>query len=119
MSLDLSVQERIARYLKNRPHEKIAKGTIADIAREKMGVTGETVGRRLRVLHEASTMTIEECPTDEHIKALELLEGGTLEVEYREKQHTWYWYVPPTTKRVRKVRFIGGLVQEYWETVTT
>lgn len=116
---DLSVQERIARYLKNRPHQKIAKGEIADIAREKMGVTGETVGRRLRVLHEASSMTIDECPTDEHIKALSLLEGGIVDVEYREKQHAWYWYEPPKVRKVRKVRIVGMTAYEYYETVTT
>lgn len=119
MSTDLSVQERLARYLINHPFQKIAKGELADLARARMGVTGETVGRRLRVLHEASSMTIDECPSDEHIKALSLLGGGTVEVEYREKQHAWYWYEPPKTRMVRKVRIIGVTAHEYYESITT
>ena len=119
MSTDLSVQERLARYLIKNALQKIAKGALADLAREKMGVTGETVGRRLRILHEASFMSIDECPSDEHIKALSLLEGGVVQVEYREKQHAWYWYEPPKTKMVRKVRIIGMTAHEYYETINS
>lgn len=118
---DLSLQERLIRYLKAQPHKRIAKGTLCDLAREKMGVTGESVGRRLRVFHEASHMTMEECEERgiEHKQAKELLEGGTLEVEYREQNHAFYYYVPPATRKVWRVRIEGDRAIGYYETITT
>lgn len=116
----LSLQARLVRYLQARPYHKVAKGRLEELAKQKMGVTGETVGRRLRVLHEASGMTrsLAEYTSSEHAKALELLSGGKINVEHRDKQHCWYWYEPPATQRVRAVKVIDGRAVEIYEEIT-
>jgi hypothetical protein len=119
---DLSLQERLMRYFKNRPGEKVAKERLAEKAKEATGATGETVGRRLRILAAAGHLTIEECEekaeADEYLRAKELLEGGLLMVEeVGPSRHAHYWYVPPTERRVRKVRFEGDRAIEYYETI--
>lgn len=114
----LSTQERLARYLKARPLQRIPKGLLCDLAREKLGVTGETVGRRLRVLREAGGMHPASAPTPEHEEAIRLLEGGSIEVEHRDRNHCFYYYVPPTTRQVRRVEVVDGVAREVYETVT-
>ncbi len=119
---ELSLQERLVRYLKARPGQWTAKGTIADLARDKMGVTGESVGRRLRILHEASGMSalIASRTSPEHVRALELLEGGAVLVDHREKNHAHYCYQPPEYRQVqvREVVIEGGVAKEVIRTVT-
>jgi hypothetical protein len=118
---ELSLQERLVKYFTNHPGEWVAKGKLADLAREKMGVTGESVGRRLRVLAEVKDMhpLIASRTSPEHVRALELLQGGTVEVERREKNHAWYRYNPPATRQVRRVVIEGGVAREVYETVST
>jgi hypothetical protein len=118
---ELSLQERLVKYFANHPGEWIAKGKLADLAREKMGVTGESVGRRLRVLAEVKGMSplLASRTSPEHVRALELLQGGTVEVEHREKNHAWYRYNPPATRQVRRVVIEGGVAREIIETVST
>ena len=118
---ELSLQERLVKYLANHPGEWIAKGTIADKAREKMGVTGESVGRRLRVLAEVTGMSslLAARTSPEHVRAIELLQGATVEVEHREKNHAWYRYVGAKTRTERTVVMEGGVVREVYTTVST
>ena len=115
----LSLQERLARYLKARPGVWIAKGTMEDLARERMGKTGESTGRRLRILAEASSMTefVASRTSPEHVKALELLDGGMVKVEHRQKNHAWYCYEPPKTRKVRRVVVEDGMAREVIETI--
>lgn len=115
----LPLQHRLATYLKKYPGQRFAKGELEDTARAKMGVTAETVGRRLRVLHEATTVEEARAKTPEHVSAHKLAEGGRFLVEYRGKNHSFYWYEPPATKRVRKVVIEGGVAKEVYETVST
>lgn len=116
---DLSLQERLVHYLAKYPGQWTAKGHLADLAREKMGVTGESVGRRLRVLAEVKGMSplLASRTSPEHVRALELLQGGTVEVERREKNHAWYRYNPPATRQVRRVVIEGGVAREEFITI--
>jgi hypothetical protein len=118
---DLSLQERLIRYFKARPRVRVAKGALCDLARQSMGVTGESVGRRLRVFHEASQLTMDECAEKgvEHEQAKELLEGGMLEVEYGAKHHCTYYYVSPATRQVREWKLVDGRMKEIIKTVST
>jgi hypothetical protein len=119
---DLSLQERLVRYFQNHPHQPIAKGTLCDLAREKMGVTGETVGRRLRVLAEVSNPETPDdlTKTDEHEQAVKLLDGGKITVTYDGPHtHAYYTYTPPTERKVWKVRFEGDRAIQYYETIKT
>lgn len=111
-----SLQERLVRYLAKNPDRQIAKATIADLAREKMGVTGETVGRRLRVLVEVSTWPHTLTDTPEHTKARELLAGAKIERELI-KGHAHYTYRPTATKTVRRVVVENGIAKEIVETI--
>jgi hypothetical protein len=113
-----SLQERLVAYLKARPNQRIAKAAICDLAREKMGVTGETVGRRLRVLAEVSQWGYRPIDTPEHRTGHELLEGGKVNV-IKVDGHAHYWYEPAATHRERRVRIVDGVAQEYYETITT
>jgi len=118
---DLSLQERLVRYFQNHPHQPIAKGTLCDLAREKMGVTGETVGRRLRVLAEVSTPENPEdlTKTDEHETAVKLLDGGKVTVTYDGRHtHAFYTYTPPAQRQVRRVRIENGRAVEYYELIS-
>lgn len=117
----LSLQERLVRYLKAHQGEWHAKGELARMAHEKMGVTGESVGRRLRVLAEVKDMHhhIASRTSPEHEKALELLDGGVVEVTRREKNHAWYRYNPPATKRVREWIEVDGRMQEIIKTISS
>lgn len=113
-----SCQFRLARYLKARPFEKVAKGTLEDLARITMKTRGETVGRRLRILHEATSgKEGAERKSLEHIEAFKLAEGGKFCVENRDKNHAWYWYEPPATRQVRRVEVVDGVAKEVYETV--
>lgn len=118
---ELSLQERLARFLMKNPGTKYAKGDMCDLAREKMGVTAETVGRRLRVLHEATCMFGEASKTSEHERAWELAKGGKFHVEYRDKNHSFYWYELPKT--ITRRRFVpapdGRTMMEIIEQVET
>lgn len=117
----LSLQERLVAFLKKHPNQWFAKGQLADLAREKMGVTGESVGRRLRVLAEASDMhpLIAARTSPEHVRAKELQDGGHFEVKHLEKNHAWYRYVPPTSREVREVIVEGGVAREVTRVITT
>lgn len=116
----LSLQERLAGFLKKNPGRWYAKGELADLAREKMGVTGESVGRRLRVLAEASDMHpfVAERTSPEHVRAKELQEGGMFLVQIREKKHAWYCYQPPKTQTKWVVKIVDGRAVGGYETVT-
>jgi hypothetical protein len=119
---DLSLQERLVRYFQNHPHQPIAKGKLCDLAREKMGVTGETVGRRLRVLAEVSDPESPDdlTKTEEHEAAVKLLNGGKVTVQHDgPHNHGFYTYTPPATQRVRRVRFEGDRAIEYYEHINT
>lgn len=111
-----SLQERLVRFFEKRPGEKIAKATIADLAREKMGVTGETVGRRLRVLHEVSQWPHTLSDTPEHTRARELLAGAKIEREIV-AGHAHYTYRPGGERVVRRVVVEGGVAREIIETI--
>lgn len=114
-----TLQERLARYLKARPGQRVAKGELEDKARATMGVTAETVGRRLRVLHEATNVRGAATKSREHEGAFELAEGGRFLVEYGGKNHAFYSYQPPATRQVREV-VVGddGVAREVYTTVT-
>lgn len=115
-----SCQFRLARYLKKHPFEKIAKGTLEDLARITMKTRGETVGRRLRILHEATSgKEGAERKSLEHIEAFKLAEGGKFCVEYGDKNASWYWYEPPATRQVRRMEVVDGVAKEVYETITT
>ncbi|MGX7894420.1 hypothetical protein [Tsuneonella sp. HG222] len=114
-----TLQERLASYLIKRPYQWVAKGFIEDLARETMGVTAETVGRRLRVLHEVCGTLPPDRPTSEHETAIKLLQGGKIEVEYRGKNHAHYRYVPPKSREVRRVEIREGRAVEIIEHLTT
>lgn len=111
-----SLQERLVRYLEKNPGVRIAKAKIADLAREKMGVTGETVGRRLRVLVEVSDWPHAQTDTPEHTRARELLAGAKIERELV-NGHAHYTYRPTATKTVRRVVVEGGVAKEIVETI--
>jgi hypothetical protein len=110
--MSATLQARLAAYLKKRPGVKVAKGELEDKARALMGVTAETVGRRLRVLHEASCVTETVGKTSEHMAAFKLAEGGRFMVEHRAKNHAFYWYEPPASRVVREVVVDGGVARE-------
>jgi len=118
MKSQATLQQRLARYLMARPHQKIAKGNLCDLARAKMGVTGESCGRRLRILAEVSQWGYRPTDSPEHRTAHELLEGGKVEVTQIEG-HSHYWYVPPATRQVRRVVVEGGVAREIIETINT
>ena len=111
-----SLQERLVRYLEKRPGERIPKATIADLAREKMGVTGESCGRRLRILVEVSDWPHTLSDTPEHTRARELLGGSKLERELI-NGHAHYTYRPGGEKTVRRVVVENGIAKEIVETV--
>ena len=115
----LPLQARLAALLKKYPGQRFAKGELEDKARAKMGVTAETVGRRLRVLHEATTVEEARAKTPEHSSAHKLAEGGRFLVEYRGKNHSFYYYEPPATRQVRRLSIVGGKAIEVYETVST
>lgn len=114
-----SCQYRLARYLMKRPFEKVAKGTLEDLAREHLGVTGETTGRRLRILHEATCVHEAQQKSLEHAEAFMLSEGGKFMVEYGAKNACWYWYEPPATRQVRRVVIEGGVAKEVYQIIKT
>lgn len=113
-----SLQARLVRYLAKNPNTRIAKATIADLAREKMGVTGETVGRRLRVLVEVSQWPHALSDTPEHTRARELLAGAKVERELV-NGHAHYTYRPGGEKMVRRVVVEGGVAREIVEKVVS
>jgi hypothetical protein len=113
-----TLQQRLAAYLKQYPGERIAKGHLEDLARKHMGVTAETVGRRLRVLHEATCVIGAATKTSEHESAFKLAEGGRFLVEYRGKNHSFYYYEPPKTKTVREWKMVDGRMKEIIITVS-
>lgn len=115
----LTLQERLAAYLKKRPGVRVAKGHLEDLARQTMGVTAETVGRRLRVLHEATCVNDTGRKTSEHVRAVELAEGGKFRVDYSGRNHSFYWYEAPATRVVREVK-VGddGVAVEVYTTIT-
>ena len=118
---DLSLQERLVRYFQKRPHQAIAKGFLCDLARDATRATGESVGRRLRVLAEVSDPETPDdlTKTDEHEQAVKLLAGGKITVTYDGPHtHAYYTYTPPTERLVRKVRIEGDRAIEYYEKVS-
>lgn len=116
---ELSLQERLIKYLASHPNEWTAKGKLADLARAKMGVTGESVGWRLRVLAEVTGMSplMASRTSPEHVRALELLRGATVEVEHREKNHAWYRYMQPSVRTERRVVVEGGVAREVYQVI--
>lgn len=115
---DLSLQERLVKYFQNHPGKAIAKGKLCDLAHAAMGVTGESVGRRLRVLAEVSDPESPEDleKTEEHVSAVKLLAGGKVTVSYDGPHtHAFYTYHPPTERRVWKVRIEGDRAIGYYE----
>jgi hypothetical protein len=117
----LSLQERLVLFLRKNPGTWYAKGELARMAYDKMGVTGESVGRRLRVLAEVKDMhpNVAANTSPEHEKALQLLDGGVVEVKYGEKNHAWYRYIPPATRQVRRMEMVDGVMKEIYENVAT
>lgn len=109
----MSLQARLIRYLKNNEGKKFAKGELADLARQKGGYTGETTGRRLRIMHEASTVGPNpQSPCyDEQLKALELLDGAVIQCERRNKNHCFYWCESGTVKKPQQaeIKVINGV----------
>lgn len=114
---EFTLQARLARYLMAKPGGLVSKGELEDKARATMGVTAETVGRRLRVLHEATCVNGAASKTSEHESAFKLAEGGQFLVQYGNKNHCFYYYEPPKTKTVRRVVIEGGVAREIYETV--
>ena len=114
-----SLQDRLANYLIARPFTKVAKGELEDRAKEKMGVTGETVGRRLRVLHEATNALEGGQKSQEHAKAVKLAKGGKFLVEYRGKNHCWYWYQPPSEVVERRTVIVDGVAKEVYQSINS
>ncbi len=114
-----SLQHRLVRYLSNRPFVKVAKGQLEVLAKQKGGYTGETVGRRLRILAEVSErgVTPNTPTTREQEKAVELLDGAKIKVEHRNKNHCFYWYEPSKTKVQRKIEYTENGVREIVEEV--
>lgn len=112
-----SLQSRLVKYLEKNPGTRIAKAKIADLAREKMGVTGETVGRRLRVLVEVSQWPHALSDTPEHTRARELLGDAKLERELV-GGHCHYIYQPSAQQTVRRVVIENGVAREIVETVS-
>lgn len=113
-----TLQERIVSYLERNANRRIAKGDICRVAEQAMGVTGESVGRRLRVLYEVSEWPHTLNDTIEHTKARELLGGAKIKRDLIEG-HAHYTYIPPESKRVRRVKIENGVVIEYWEMIKT
>lgn len=111
------LQKRLVEYLRKYPNRRFAKGYLADLARAKMGVTGETVGRRLRVLAEVSQWGYRPTDTPEHRTAHELLGDDKIMVE-QIGGHSHYWYEPSKKKTVRRVQIIDGVAHEIYEEVT-
>jgi len=111
-----SLQERLVKYLAKNPNISIAKATIADLARDKMGVTGETVGRRLRILVEVSQWPHALTDTPEHTRARELLAGAKIERELV-NGHAHYKFCPSGNRTVRRVVLEGGVAREIIETL--
>jgi hypothetical protein len=115
----LSLQERLVQYLKKHPGTTFPKAELADLARERMGVTGESVGRRLRVLAEVSQWGYRPTvDTPEHERAAALLAGGKV-IKTEVKGHAHYTYQEPATKTVRRVVIEDGRAKEIIETVNT
>jgi plasmid stabilization system protein ParE len=112
-----TLQERLVRYLAKNPTVEFPKATLCDLAREKMGVTGESVGRRLRVLVEVSDWPHSLTDTPEHTRARELLQGGKVRRKLV-NGNAVYWYEPPASKTVRRVVIEGGVAKEIIETVS-
>lgn len=113
-----SLQYRLARYLKNRPGERVFKGFLEELAKEKTGALGDTAGRRLRVLHEATCSPGAEAKTPEHVEAVRLAEGGKFRVEQIGKSN-FYYYEPPATRQVREYVMVDGRMKETIKTVST
>lgn len=112
-----SLQARLVRYLAKNPNTRIAKATIADLARERMGVTGEAVGRRMRILCEVSQWPHALSDTPEHTRARELLAGAKIERELI-NGHCHYTYRPTGERTVRRIVVEGGVAREIVEKVT-
>lgn len=90
----LSLSERLARYIRNQG-DWIASGTLQRLALEA-GYTAQNAGRRLR----------------------ELVEDGTLEVEYRNPHNHAYYRYKPQIKTVERVKVIGDRAILVKETIS-
>ena len=113
-----TLQQRLVQYFEKNPNRQLAKGDICRRAEDAMGVTGESVGRRLRVLHEVSEWPSTISDTPEHTKARELLGGAKIRRELKDG-HCFYTYEPPASKRVRRVKIVDGKAVEYWEEISS
>lgn len=111
-----NLQKRLVQYLQKHPNQRFAKGYLCDLARAKMGVTGESVGRRLRVLAEVSEWGYRPTDTPEHRTAHELLNGDKVKVE-RIGGYAHYTLTPSPTKTVRKVVIEDGVAREVYEKI--
>lgn len=112
-----TLQQRLVQFFEKNPGVQFAKADICRKAEQAMGVTGESVGRRLRVLHEVSEWPHTLSDTPEHTSARELLGGAKIERELI-NGNAHYTYTPPATKRIRRIKFEDGRAIEYWETIT-
>lgn len=93
--MQISLKERLLRYLQARPNTFVASGDLQRLTVEKTTYTAQNAGRRLR----------------------ELAEDSIIEVEYR-KGHAYYVYRPPRQRQVRRVVVEGGVAREIIETIT-
>lgn len=90
----LSLSERLARYIRNQG-DWIASGTLQRLALEA-GYTAQNAGRRLR----------------------ELVEDGTLEVEYRNPHNHAYYRYRPQVRTVERVIVEGNVARVVHTTIT-
>lgn len=63
----LPLKARLARYLEANPNW-LAKGTLCDLARAKVGATGEHVGRRMRELENEGVVEVKYVRGHAHYK---------------------------------------------------
>lgn len=105
-----SLQKWLIDRFRQHPNEWIAKERIAESAKKHLNRTGETTGRRLRIMAEASQYGANpQSPCyQEQLKALERLDGAKIEVQG--EKHSHYRYVPTkktlTTYEVRGDRAV-------------
>lgn len=90
----LSLSDRLVRYCRLNPGW-IASGHLQRLALEK-GYTAQNAGRRLR----------------------ELVEDGTLEVEYRNPHNHAYYRYKPQVRTVERVIVEGNTARRIIETIT-
>lgn len=106
------LQKWIIERFRQHPNEWIAKERVAESAKKHLGRTGETVGRRLRIMAEASQYGANpQSPCyEEQLKALERLQGAKVEVK-GQKKHCHYRYLP-TTRTIQDIVVKDGVAYQ-------